>query len=106
LSARTWFAERSARRGGNVKRIIVAVAVLVTLLAIPVSSASGKSIGGCPTSASEKWELVTVESLGIDPETASGIPSLDGNGDGYTCVKPMPNFPLGSGQFVFRDNTV
>ena len=63
-------------------------------------SAVGKSVGGCPDSASEKWELVTVESLRITPETATGIPSLDGNGDGLTCIKPK-----GEGG-VFRDNTV
>jgi hypothetical protein len=63
-------------------------------------SAVGKSIGGCPESSSGKWELVTVESLGIPPEAATGIASLDGNGDGLTCIKPQ-----GTGG-VFRDNTV
>ncbi len=58
--------------------------------------ASGKTIGGCPSGAGAGWSLVTVESLGIDPEVAVGIASLNGNGDGYTCLKGL----------VFRDNTV
>ena len=67
-------------------------------------AAVGKSVGGCPTGAGAKFELVTVASLGITPETASGVPSLDGNGDGFTCIKPLPNQPAGT--FIFRDNTV
>ena len=43
--------------------------------------------------------------LGLDPETASGIPSLDGNGDGWTCIMSLSNHPV-EGAFVFRDNTV
>ena len=67
-------------------------------------AAVGKSVGGCPKGAGEKWELVTIASLGITPETATGIPSLDGNGDGLTCIKLLPNQPAGT--FIFRDNTV
>ena len=36
---------------------------------------------------------------------STGIPSLDGNGDGLTCTKPFFHGPLDGG-FVFRDNTV
>ena len=48
---------------------------------------------------------MTVESLGIPPDQASGIPSLDGNADGWTCAKYQP---LGNGftALQFRDNTV
>ena len=45
-------------------------------------------------------------SLGITPETATGIPSLDGNQDGLTCINRLPNHPLIEDAFVFRDNTV
>lgn len=46
--------------------------------------------------------------LGILGDEALGIASLDGNGDGYTCIKPAP-VSLHSvfyGGFLFRDNTV
>ena len=51
---------------------------------------------------------MTVESLGLTPEEATGIPSLDGNRDTLTCIMFLP-VPEGShldGAFVFRDNTV
>ena len=68
------------------------------------SGASAKTVGGCPTN----FELVSVESLGLTPEEANGIPSLDGNRDGNTCIRPLavpePS-PIFEG-FVFRDNTV
>ena len=67
-------------------------------------AAVGKSVGGCPQGGGAEFKLVTVESLGITPETATGIPSLDGNGDGLTCIKLLPNQPAGT--FIFRDNTV
>ena len=51
------------------------------------------------------WQLVAVADLGITPEEATGIASLDGNGDGMTCIKPQPNFPKNPGAFTFRDNT-
>jgi len=75
-------------------------------LVLPLSGASAKSVGGCPESTSDKWQPVTVESLGISPEVAVGIPSLDGNGDGYTCIKPLPGHPAGPDTIIFRDNTV
>jgi hypothetical protein len=50
------------------------------------------------------WELVAVEDIGIDSETASGIPSLDGNGDGLTAFS-YSQLPRG-GVFTFGDNTV
>lgn len=87
------------------RRMVVPLssAALVAAFLAP-GTAGAKSIGGCPESASAKWELVTVESLGVPPEDVSGLVSLDGNGDGWTCIKPMPSF--GEGGFVFRDNTV
>jgi hypothetical protein len=67
-------------------------------------AASAKSIGACPTG--DDWTLVTVESLGIPPDSAAGIPSLDGNLDGWTCTRPLGVPGLPEGAFVFRDNTV
>jgi hypothetical protein len=49
---------------------------------------------------------VTVASLDITPEEAMGIPSLDGNGDGLTCIHRLPRHPNIPDAFVFRDNTV
>jgi len=74
-------------------------------LALPAGSAA-KSLGGCPGGGA--WQRVTVESLGITPEVASGIASLDGNRDGLTCIFAYPGAdPSGSpGAFIFRDNTV
>ena len=83
--------------------LVLGTAGIAAVLLAP-GTAVGKSVGGCPVGASEKWELVTVASLGITPGDATGIPSLDGNGDGLTCIKPMPNF--GPEAIVFRDNTV
>ena len=75
-------------------------------LSLAPGLAQGKSVGGCPTGSGAEWSLVTVSSLGIDPETATGIPSLDGNRDGRTCIRtPSQQSPLGP-LTVFRDNTV
>lgn len=82
----------------------VAVAAATAALVFP-ATAPGKSVGGCPSG--DGWQLVTVESLGIPPEAVSGIPSLDGNEDGQTCIKPLTGVPgLPEGSFIFRDNTV
>jgi hypothetical protein len=84
------------RRG---TRLLLAAPIAAVAL-IP-ATARAKSIGGCPSGGN--WQLVTVASLGVP--NASGIPSLDGNGDGLTCIKPLPNYPS-AGAFTFRDNTV
>ena len=83
--------------------VFVLAAMLVGLLSGAVSA---KSIGGCP--ARGGWERVTVESLGIPENEVSGIPSLDGNGDGLTCIRPVPaaDPAVISGAQIFRDNTV
>lgn len=92
-------------------RAVVALsAAAVLLLALPIQWAGAHSTGGCPGGASGKWILADVKGLGITPEEAGGIPSLDGNGDGNTCIRmlfdsegPICNkdFPI-----IFRDNTV
>ncbi len=84
-------------------RLLVSAALLaVSSTAIPLSTASAKSTGNCPPGQAG-YELIDVSELGITPETATGIPSLDGNGDGLTCIKPLPN---SDGNIIFRDNTV
>jgi hypothetical protein len=87
------------------RRFGAAVAVLAATVAVAFpGAASAKSTGGCPTG--DDWNLVTVESLGIPPDAAVGIPSLDGNQDGWTCTMPLGVPGLPEGAFVFRDNTV
>jgi hypothetical protein len=80
------------------------------LLVIPIHGASAKSTGGCPSSASEKWVLASVQGLGIDPVVATGIASLDGNADGNTCIRKLQasegTICNMENQIVFRDNTV
>jgi hypothetical protein len=66
---------------GRVRRAITAVALPAT--------AAGTSIGGCASGGN--WELRTVAELGIDHEMAAGIPSLDGDGYGRTCIHPLAN---------------
>ena len=90
----------------RLRSIILLVASIATCLAMLVFApgAAAKAVGGCPVG----FELVTIQSLGISPETASGIPSLDGNGDALTCVVFLTvseNATI-SGAFIFRDNTV
>ena len=92
------------------KGLWVFTALAVMLLVIPIQGASAASTGGCPNSASEKWTLAWVEGLGIAPEVATGIASLDGNGDGKTCIRKL-HASEGTicnmdNQIVFRDNTV
>ncbi|MCA1707692.1 MAG: hypothetical protein LC808_32245, partial [Actinobacteria bacterium] len=83
--------------------LTLAIATGVVMLVLS-SGASAEAVGGCPAT----FELVTVESLGITPETASGIPSLDGNGDALTCIMPSRanEHAVIAGGFIFRDNTV
>lgn len=89
------------------KRLLVFIVLMALMLmclgGVTSAALANEPVGGCPRGGA--WELVTVASLGLDPETASGIPSLDGNDDGWTCIKQLPNFPE-EGSFVFRDNTV
>ena len=60
-----------------------------------------KTVGGCPHSG--KWDLVSLGSLGLD--NAVGLPSIDGNGDGMTCVL-VQALRNGKNGMVFRDNNV
>ena len=84
-------------------RVLVAIAAVSMLLpSAPAFAAEGPPVGGCPTGHGQ-WQLLSLEELNISPETATGIPSLDGNDDGYTCIKPLPN---NEPFIIFRDNTV
>jgi hypothetical protein len=92
------------------RKSVWVLTIAVMLLVIPIQGASATSTGGCPKGASEKWILASVEGLGIDPELASGIPSLDGNQDGNTCIRTL-HVVEGTicnmeNQIVFRDNSV
>ena len=78
---------------------LVAAALLLTASA---GVAEAKSVGGCPIAGG--FSLRSVEELGIDPDVATGIPSLDGNRDGLTCIKPITIQDQEG--FIFRDNTV
>jgi hypothetical protein len=77
------------------RRFIFAAALAVASLLPGTGTAT--STGGCPTG--DSWQLVTPKSLGI----VSGAPSLDGNGDGLTCIQYLPNYPRFPDAFVFRD---
>ena len=87
-------------------RILLALAAAIAtgIVLVLASGASAAPVGGCPTG----FQLVPVESLGISPEDAAGIPSLDRNGDALTCIMTLPasENAIISGAFVFRDNTV
>jgi hypothetical protein len=92
--------------GGWVKRssaFMVLILLALCLIGFIGVALADEPLGECPKAGN--WELVTVESLDISPETASGIPSLDNNDDGWTCIKTLPNFPV-EGVFIFRDNSV
>jgi hypothetical protein len=105
--AGTFDGNRRRRRAVLRPRVLLATATAGAFaLSLTAGLAQGKTIGGCPTGQGSEWTLVTVGSLGIDPETAMGIPSLDGNGDGWTCIRTPPQVsPLGE-LTLFRDNTV
>ena len=83
------------------KKIVATAGASVFVFAVLTGGAAqAKSVGSCPTEAG--FALVTVLSLGITPELSEGYPSLDGNGDGLTCIKPVAD-----GKWtIFRDNTV
>ena len=85
----------------SLRATVMAASAAALLAAVPAADAT--STGACPSGGN--WTLASVADLGIPPEDASGIPSLDGNGDGKTCIKPFSHGPLDGG-FAFRDNTV
>jgi len=84
------------------RHILAAAGSAALVVALTSAPAAAKSIGSCP--AGGGWVMASLTDLGIDPETADGIASLDGNADGYTCIKPLVH--TGTDVVVFRDNTV
>ena len=83
----------------SARKLISAVAATTLAVGAATTNAAGP-IGGCPRGGA--WDLVLVADVfpDVDPSVLAGIPSLDGNGDGWTCIRP-------AGQSVsFRDNTV
>ena len=84
------------------RHILAAAGSAVLVVALASAPAAAKSVGGCPSGGG--WALASLTDLGIDPETSDGIASLDGNSDGYTCIKPLTH--VDTGAVIFRDNTV
>jgi hypothetical protein len=91
-----------ASRGAlQVLRSVAIVTVLASVAAfVPVGNASAKSTGTCPPDGD--WRLVAVADLSLMP--GLNLASVDGNGDGLTCIKPWPPSP--SSGLIIRDNTV
>jgi hypothetical protein len=85
------------------RRLVAALSIAALTVGLGATGAQAKSVGGCPRGGD--WDLVTVESLDLPSEIVSGLASLDGNGDGWTCIKPLANFPAPE-VLIFRDNTV
>jgi len=86
------------------RRVLLAMAV-AALMAVMVGSsaaAQGPPIGGCP--ASYEPGLVTVEVVLAGAGLDEPDPSMDPNGDGYTCLKLLDT---GSGtRATWHDNVL
>jgi hypothetical protein len=85
----------------NTKRSLGFLCLLVLLFVASVSpvAADGKPIGDCPPGFT--FKLVSELNLG----GASGIASLDGNGDGWTCMKRLDTPPYPTA-VILVDNRV
>ena len=85
----------------RVQRWCVAGGVAILLAFATVAMKASGPVGGCPKGSGD-WELVVVAVVfpDVDPTILAGIPSLDGNGDGLTCIRPAGL------SVTFRDNTV
>ena len=84
------------------RRLALAAACAALAVIVPSVPAQAKSVGGCPSGTGADWTPTLVSDLVGDPADAVGIASLDGNGDGVTCTRLLPN----EHQLIFRDNTV
>ena len=93
------------------RRILLALAVASLLAVMAASSAAaqgqpeqaqGPPVGGCP--ASYEPGLVTVEFVLAGAGLEEPDPSMDPNGDGYTCLKLLDT---GSGtRATWHDNVI
>jgi hypothetical protein len=93
------------------RRILLAMAVAGLMAVMAASSAAaqgppdqaqGPPVGGCP--ASHEPGLVPVEVVLAGAGLDEPDPSMDPNGDGYTCLKILDT---GSGtRATWHDNTV
>jgi hypothetical protein len=87
------------------RRILLALAV-AALIAVMAASAAvaqeGSPVGGCPDSYDPG--LVTVEFVLAGTGLEEPDPSMDPNGDGYTCLKILDT---GSGtRATWHDNVI
>ncbi len=69
------------------------------VIATPVAAQPNKPIGGCP----KGFALVALEDLNLGELT--GVPSIGGNNDGYTCFKPL-DLPQNEEFAILIDNRV
>jgi hypothetical protein len=87
------------------RRILLALAVAALMAVMVASSAAaqeGPPVGGCP--ASYEPGLVTVEFVLAGTGLEEPDPSMDPNGDGYTCLKLLDT---GSGtRATWHDNVL
>jgi hypothetical protein len=91
------------------RRILLALAVAALMAVMAASAAaaqpsldSGPPIGGCPASFEPGLVPVEVVLAGAGLEEAD--PSMDPNGDGYTCLKLLHT---GSGtRATWHDNVI
>jgi hypothetical protein len=93
------------------RRILLALAVASLLAVMAASSAAaqgppdqaqGPPVGGCP--ASYEPGLVPVEVVLVGAGLEEPDPSMDPNGDGYTCLKLLDT---GSGtRATWHDNVI
>jgi hypothetical protein len=93
------------------RRILMALAVAALMAVMAASSAAaqgppdqaqGPPVGGCP--ASYDPGLVTVEFVLAGTGLEEPDPSMDPNGDGYTCLKLLDT---GSGtRATWHDNVI
>jgi hypothetical protein len=82
--------------------LVMAAAALMAVMAASSAAAQGPPVGGCP--ASFEPGLVPVEVVLAGAGLEDPDPSMDPNGDGYTCLKLLDT---GSGtRATWHDNNL
>src|SRR5262245_8406642 len=77
---------RDSMKARTMKRTILSMAILTSTLAVGVQPAgAGPAVGGCPSD----YKLVSANKHDLGD-------TVDKNGDGKICEKPIPAFPPGS----------